>query len=62
MALLVAEEMGRLPLKVMFLDQEAEWQNVIDYVRDVMTDPRIDPMWFQVPIKMTNSTSCSLIP
>lgn len=57
MALLVAEEIGRLPLKVMFLDQEAEWQNVIDYVRDVMTDPRIEPMWFQVPIKMTNSTS-----
>lgn len=22
-----------------------------------MTDPRIEPMWFQVPIKMTNSTS-----
>ena len=57
MALKVAEERNRLPLKVMFLDQEAEWQNVIDYVRDVMTDPRIEPMWFQVPIKMTNSTS-----
>ena len=57
LAMMVAEKRNRLPLKVMFLDQEAEWQNVIDYVRDVMTDPRVDPMWFQMPIRMTNSTS-----
>ena len=57
LAMMVAEKRNRLPLKVMFLDQEAEWQNVIDYVRDVMTDLRVDPMWFQMPIRMTNSTS-----
>ena len=57
LALKIAEEKGRLPLKVMFLDQEAEWQNVVDYVRTVMLDPRVEPWWFQVPIKMTNSTS-----
>tara|TARA_Y100000385_G_scaffold45804_1_gene42491 strand:+ start:2792 stop:3964 length:1173 start_codon:yes stop_codon:yes gene_type:complete len=57
LAMMVAERRNRLPLKVMFLDQEAEWQNVIDYVRDVMTDLRVDPMWFQMPIRMTNSTS-----
>ncbi|HBY66715.1 MAG TPA: hypothetical protein DEG69_02415 [Flavobacteriaceae bacterium] len=57
LALIVAEEKGRLPLKVAFLDQEAEWQNVIDYIRIVMTDERVEPWWFQIPIRMTNSTS-----
>ena len=57
LALKVAEERDRLPLKVMFLDQEAEWQNVIDYVRQIMLDERVDPMWFQIPIKLFNATS-----
>ena len=56
-ALIVAEEMGRLPLKVCFVDQEAEWQAVIDYVRDVMNDPRVEPIWIQAPIKLFNATS-----
>lgn len=42
LALKVAEEMGRLPLKVLFLDQEAEWDCVIDYIRRVMNDPRVE--------------------
>lgn len=57
LALKVAEERGRLPLDVHFIDQEAEWQNVIDYIRSVMTNPRVNPMWFQMPIRLTNSTS-----
>lgn len=57
LALQVAEEKGRLPVTVLFLDQEAEWQNVIDYVRSVMDDPRVNPMWVQCPIRLTNSTS-----
>lgn len=56
-AMEVAEEMGRLPLKVMFIDQEAEWQAVIDYIRGVMDDPRVEPYWFQIPIKISNSAS-----
>ena len=57
MALNVAEKLGRLPLKVLFLDQEAEWQCVIDYTREIMADPRVEPIWLQMPIQMTNSTS-----
>ena len=57
LALKVAEERNRLPLKVMFLDQEAEWENVIDYVREIMNDPRVEPMWFQIPLKLFNATS-----
>ncbi len=57
LALMVAEEMGRLPLKVMFTDQEAEWDATIDYVRRALADPRIEPYWLQVPIKLFNATS-----
>jgi predicted phosphoadenosine phosphosulfate sulfurtransferase len=57
LALMVAEEKGRLPLPVMFIDQEAEWQTVIDHIRVVMSDPRIKPYWLQVPIKIFNATS-----
>lgn len=53
----VAERRGRLPLRVFFLDQEAEWQAVIDYMNGVMRDPRVDPYWVQAPFKLTNSTS-----
>jgi predicted phosphoadenosine phosphosulfate sulfurtransferase len=57
LALKVAEELGRLPLKVMFIDQEAEWDCVIDYIRRVMNDPRVEPMWFQMPLRLFNATS-----
>jgi predicted phosphoadenosine phosphosulfate sulfurtransferase len=57
LALRVAEEKGRLPLKVMFIDQEAEWEAVIDTIRSIMSDPRVDPIWLQVPCKLFNATS-----
>ena len=57
LALIVAEEKGRLPLPVMFLDQEGEWQMTIDIVKKVMYDTRVKPMWFQVPMVMTNNAS-----
>lgn len=52
-----AEKRGRLPLPVVFIDQEAEWQSTIDYVEAVMTDPRVKPFWLQVPIRISNSAS-----
>jgi predicted phosphoadenosine phosphosulfate sulfurtransferase len=57
LALRVAEEKGRLPLKVVFFDQEAEWQTVIDYIKTLKEDPRIDLRWYQIPIKIENATS-----
>ena len=57
LALQVAEEKGRLPLRVMFLDQEAEWQAVIDYMEDIFADPRIEPMWLQIPFHIFNASS-----
>ena len=53
----VAKKKNKLPLKVLFLDQEAEWQSVIEHIREVMNMKEIEPMWFQVPIKLFNATS-----
>ena len=39
LAMMVAEEKNRLPLKVMFIDQEAEWKHTIEYMEKVMYDP-----------------------
>ena len=57
LALMVAAEKGRLPLKVAFVDQEAEWQATIDYTREVMGRSTVEPWWFQVPIQLFNATS-----
>lgn len=57
LALEVAQEKNRLPLKVIFVDQEAEWQGTIDYVEKVMKDSRVDPYWFQMPMVITNNAS-----
>ena len=57
LALEIAREKGRLPLKVMFLDQEAEWQATIDAVRVIMENPDVEPFWIQVPFKLFNATS-----
>ena len=57
LALRVAEEKGRLPLRVLFVDQEAEWACAISHVREIMDDPRVEPAWLQVPIQLFNSTS-----
>jgi predicted phosphoadenosine phosphosulfate sulfurtransferase len=57
MALQIATERDRLPLTVQFTDQEAEWQTVIDHMRKIMGDDRVDPHWLQVPIKLFNASS-----
>lgn len=57
LSLIVAEEKSRLPLEVMFLDQEVEWQCAIDYIRGCMNDPRIKPIWLQIPMRMGNASS-----
>ena len=57
LALIVARKKNRLPLSVYFLDQEAEWSSVIDYVKTVMYRKEINPLWIQVPIFLPNSIS-----
>jgi predicted phosphoadenosine phosphosulfate sulfurtransferase len=56
-ALNVARDMGLLPLKVLFIDQEAEWDSVIQYMRTLMNHPDVEPYWLQIPIRLFNATS-----
>lgn len=44
-------------IKVFFLDQEAEYQSTIDLMRKMMIHPNVIPLWYQVPIYMTNTAS-----
>jgi len=57
LTLQVAKERGRLPLKVFWLDQEAEWQATVDYMRGIMYREDVKPYWFQIPFDFTNSLS-----
>ena len=57
MTLQVARELNRLPVKVVFLDQEAEWQSVVDYIRSIGKLKEIEMWWFQIPLKLFNSAS-----
>lgn len=57
LALRVARERGRLPLKVFWLDQEAEWQHTVDYMEKVMRMPEVEPYWYQIPFDFPNNLS-----
>ena len=57
LTLIVAKERNRLPLKVLFLDQEAEFEATIDLVTEVMEMEEVEPLWYQMPMKIFNATS-----
>jgi predicted phosphoadenosine phosphosulfate sulfurtransferase len=51
----VARKLNRLPVNVLFIDQEAEWQHTIEYVRRVQQLPDINLLWFQGEFLLSNS-------
>lgn len=58
LALIVARERGALPLKAHFLDQEAEYQSTIDYMRSLADrKDEIALDWYQIPFRLFNATS-----
>lgn len=57
LALEVATKLGKLPLDVAFLDQEAEWTSTVEYMRHLQARPGIKLHWFQVPFRINNSSS-----
>ena len=59
LALEVARKKKRLPLNVMFLDQEIEWNASIEVIRAKMEHPEVKPYWMQIPFKLSNSTSAT---
>lgn len=52
-----AERRGRLPLTVVFWDEEAIQPDTIDYVTRIADDPRVAMKWFALPI--THRNGCS---
>lgn len=57
LALRVAREKNTLPLKVLFLDQEAEWQATEDYIVGLLDRPEIDLRWYQIPFRLQNAVN-----
>lgn len=57
LTIMVARKLNRLPVKVFWLDQEAEWQATVDYMDKIMHRSEIEPYWYQVPFDFTNSLS-----
>lgn len=51
-----ARRRGR-DVEVFFLDQEAEYESSISMIEGMMHGAHVIPMWYQVPIMMTNATS-----
>ena len=52
---MVAEEMNLLPVNVMWLDQEAEWDSTVEYIKYVFGLPWVKPYWIQAPFLLDHS-------
>ena len=57
LAVRAAERAGRLPVDVMFVDQECEWETAIDYMRRVRAREDVKLHWLQVPFMLSNAAS-----
>lgn len=44
-------------IHLFFLDQEMEYDSTIQLMRGMMHHPNVIPLWYQVPVQMTNATS-----
>lgn len=51
----VAKKLNRLPLRILWIDQEAEWEHTVSTVEEIMTHKDVDPLWLQIPLKLTNN-------
>lgn len=57
MGIAEARRRGQLPMKVVFIDQEAEWTDTIEYVEEVAGRPDVEMWWIQIPLEESNSSS-----
>lgn len=57
MALAKAHEYGRLPLDVLFIDLEAQYQHTMDYVEDMLSRPDVRVHWICLPLHLRNAVS-----
>lgn len=57
LTLQVARERGRLPVDVLFVDQEAEWQATVEHMREIKNVEGVNLHWLQMPIRISNANS-----
>lgn len=57
LALEVAREKGRLPLDVLLLDLEAQYQHTVDFIRRMADNPDVRMYWCCLPIHLRNAVS-----
>lgn len=57
LALIVAEELDRFPIRVVFWDEEAIAYETEDYCRRVADDPRVEMEWLCLPCQQRNACS-----
>lgn len=53
----IAKKLGKLPIRVAFIDQESEWESTIEIIRSMMYHKDVIPLWYQIPFKLNNSAS-----
>lgn len=56
-ALEVARDLGRLPLRVVHFDEEVLSQDTVDYVERVSQLPEVDFVWYALPVPHGNACS-----
>lgn len=57
MAVNKAREHGRLPLDVLFIDLEGQYQHTIDHVTEMMSLPEVRGYWVCLPLNLRNAVS-----
>lgn len=57
LAIIVAREQNKLPVKVAFLDQESEYQSTVAYFQKIKHRPEIQLYWFQIPFILGSNLS-----
>lgn len=57
LTLQVAQEMNRLPVDVLFVDLEAQYQITIKHVAEMLSAPGVRPYWVCLPLNLRNAVS-----
>lgn len=57
LALDAARRANKLPLNVLFIDLEAQYENTINFAKQMMEHPDIKPYWICLPLHLRNAVS-----
>lgn len=57
LCLVVAEKLDLLPLKVFFIDTEAQYSDTINHVEEMLDSNKVEAFWICLPISLRNSAS-----